>query len=201
MIFVFPAVVSKNVDEMKVPALCKSLELYFVYHIAESLQSNTLRVKSIWNVKGEYYGPIHLESFIELKDMTVLTEQGELEERLARYRSELEELDTDFMQKQKDEHRFTVRISSLEDDIRTESDAGRSTWRLEADLEDYQRRLENVRNEMKDLDKQIKYLRGMIRSEEEIALKKSAAERETEKAGKEAKKSDKERFEKEEENN
>ena len=65
MIFVYPAIVSENVDTKIGPAVCKVLEQYYLLHLAESFSSGNLRVKTIfdYNHKGSgTYGPLMLEN-------------------------------------------------------------------------------------------------------------------------------------------
>ena len=62
MIFVYPAIVSKNVDSKIAVAISTSLEQFFLLHLAESFSSGTLRVKSVYEPRKEVYGPLVLEN-------------------------------------------------------------------------------------------------------------------------------------------
>ena len=62
MIFVYPAIVSDNVDKKIAPIVCKMLEQFYLMHIAESFQGGSLRVKTIFNQNRKVYGPLVLEN-------------------------------------------------------------------------------------------------------------------------------------------
>ncbi len=60
MIFMYPAVVSETVDDKIASAVTKVLEQYFLLNIQEGFQNGHLRVKTVFNVSKQIYGPLDL---------------------------------------------------------------------------------------------------------------------------------------------
>ena len=82
MIFIYPAVISKNIDPNKVQAFTKSLEIYFLNQISESISSGVLRVKTKWqkNFLGTFtgrgqYGPLIVENLNYINDHLYLVNE------------------------------------------------------------------------------------------------------------------------------
>lgn len=75
MIFVYPAIVSNKVDTKIAPAVCKTLEQFFLSHLAEAFQSGTLRVKTEFDKSNDVYGALKLENK-KIVGRTFLTEAG-----------------------------------------------------------------------------------------------------------------------------
>lgn len=73
MIFVYPAIVSENVDSKIGPAVCKALEQYYLLNLAESFSSGNLRVKTTFDHSRGVYGMLALENKRTF-GMKVLTE-------------------------------------------------------------------------------------------------------------------------------
>ena len=64
MIFIYPALCSKNVDPRIVPAVARALERFYLINISEAFSNGTLRPKSKWQVNKGVYGPLVLEAFV-----------------------------------------------------------------------------------------------------------------------------------------
>ena len=79
MIFVYPAIVSNNVDKKIAPVVCKVIEQFFLSHLAEAFQSGTLRVKTEFDSARDVYGPLKLENK-KIVGKTFLTEAKYLTE-------------------------------------------------------------------------------------------------------------------------
>jgi len=62
MIFVYPAIVSNNVDKKIAPVVCRVIEQFFLSHLAEAFQSGSLRVKTVFDQQRDVYGPLTLEN-------------------------------------------------------------------------------------------------------------------------------------------
>jgi len=62
MIFIYPAIVTENVDSKIVPAVARTLEQFYLLHIQESFSSGNLRVKSIFDPSRQVYGSLLLEN-------------------------------------------------------------------------------------------------------------------------------------------
>ena len=74
MIFVYPSVISENVPEHLYPAIAKTLEQFYLFHVLESFGNGTLRVKTIYNDRTKVYGPLILEGVIPDSNYSILTE-------------------------------------------------------------------------------------------------------------------------------
>jgi len=62
MIFIYPAIVTENVDTKIVPAVSRTLEQFYLLHLQESFSSGNLRVKTIFNPSKGVYGSLILEN-------------------------------------------------------------------------------------------------------------------------------------------
>lgn len=63
MIFVYPVVCSNNVDNRILPAICRSLEKFYLSNICEAFSSGDLIPKSVWDPRRKVYGPVVLENY------------------------------------------------------------------------------------------------------------------------------------------
>lgn len=60
MIFIYPASVSENCDKRIVPAICKSIERFFLIQIQDAIVSGEITFYRQWD--GHRYGPLLMES-------------------------------------------------------------------------------------------------------------------------------------------
>lgn len=72
MIFVYPSVISENVPEYLYPAIAKTLEQFYLFHLLESFGNGTLRVKSVYQPSKQVYGPLVLESKLDNSPMVIM---------------------------------------------------------------------------------------------------------------------------------
>jgi len=63
MIFVYPAAISENVDKRYLPGIVKTLELYFLHHIVDSISSGTIRFAIDQSAITGKFSDIKLEAF------------------------------------------------------------------------------------------------------------------------------------------
>jgi hypothetical protein len=61
MIFVYPAAISDNVDKRYLPGLIKTLELYYLHHIAESVANGSIRFYITQNRFTGHFSDIKME--------------------------------------------------------------------------------------------------------------------------------------------
>lgn len=73
MIFVYPALVSKNADWKVLPAILKIIERFFLLQLGQAFGSGTLRVKTEWDVRKNRYSELMLER-LKVDDDKVLLE-------------------------------------------------------------------------------------------------------------------------------
>lgn len=62
MIFVYPTLVSKNVDWKVLPAILKVVERFFLVQIGQSFGSGSLRIKTEWDESKRKYSELMLEN-------------------------------------------------------------------------------------------------------------------------------------------
>jgi len=62
MIFVYPAIVSGEVDDKIAVAASKMIEQFYLSNLLESFSSGNIRVKTIWNPSKKVYGELQLEN-------------------------------------------------------------------------------------------------------------------------------------------
>jgi hypothetical protein len=60
MIFVYPAIASSTLDNKIVGGVMKVLEQYFLLHLQESIQANTIRFVTDWDRGDQAYGPLKI---------------------------------------------------------------------------------------------------------------------------------------------
>jgi hypothetical protein len=80
MIFVYPALMSENVDRRYFPGIIKTLELYYLHHIAEAAASGVINFYVIQNSRGGY-SEVKLESVQgmgDYKPQNIIYEAGEM---------------------------------------------------------------------------------------------------------------------------
>jgi len=80
MIFVYPALMSENVDRRYFPGVVKTLELYYLQHIAEAAASGVLNFYVVQDSKGGY-SEVRLESKSlegEYEPMSLILEAGDV---------------------------------------------------------------------------------------------------------------------------
>jgi len=158
MIFVFPAAVSKNVDQRLVPAVTKALEIYFVTMIAESITSGQLRIACYYDRKTRRYGALVAEGTSalsspdeNLKNPTYLKENEEVFKKM-----EDNLMAVLFEQSPVTLNNLRQRINRLEDNIskyRKQEDSLRNQSRVaQSEVDDYNRQIESLRIERSHLD-------------------------------------------------
>ena len=79
MIFVYPSVVSENVPDYLYPAIAKTLEQFYLFHILESFGDGNLRVKTVYNPGKQVYGPLVLEQKNDTSKLKILKESFDLD--------------------------------------------------------------------------------------------------------------------------
>jgi len=61
MLFIYPAIISGNIEDRYYPALIKTMELYFLHHIVQSISTGSMRFVVTQGISGKY-GDLKLES-------------------------------------------------------------------------------------------------------------------------------------------
>jgi hypothetical protein len=72
MIFIYPASVSETCDKRIVPAVCKSIERFFLLQLQDAISSGELSFYRKW--EGNKYGPLLMESIIKPSNTKMLLE-------------------------------------------------------------------------------------------------------------------------------
>jgi hypothetical protein len=97
MIFIYPASVSETCDKRIVPAVCKSIERFFLLQLQDAISSGELSFYRKW--EGNKYGPLLMESIIKPSNTKMLLE-GFNDER-----TQVEQDKLDFQKKKWDEEK------------------------------------------------------------------------------------------------
>lgn len=124
MFFYFPCIISENVHPDVVPALCKTLEKYFLVHVQEAFAMGTIRVKKVWvadkkyfglfgsHDKNGYYGVPQLEmNGVQIDNKTFLQEYGFLMEDAQK------DIENRIQKKKEEEQEILRKIQAAKDDI------------------------------------------------------------------------------------
>jgi hypothetical protein len=73
MIFIYPALVSRDIPDEYVLGICKTLEFYYLQHVMEAITSDNLKFKVEWDRNKKNWGPIEVsESVIQKSDKLLL---------------------------------------------------------------------------------------------------------------------------------
>ena len=91
MIFVYPAIISGNIEERYLPGMIKTIELYYLHHITEAVSSGTLQFYITQNRITGKFSEIRLESTDTDVNKAILFEDNKeaLEEKLKKLEAEL----------------------------------------------------------------------------------------------------------------
>jgi len=94
MIFVYPAIISGNIEERYLPGMIKTIELYYLHHITEAVSSGTLQFYITQNRITGKFSEIRLESTDTDVNKAILFEDNkeELEEKLNQQLTDLADL-------------------------------------------------------------------------------------------------------------
>ena len=166
MIFVYPASVSENCDKRIVPAVCKSIERFFLLQLQDAFTSGVLTAKRVYEPTKGNYGPLLLESVNNYNDKQYLLETSYslknpvlLESKKDDYTNRIEELQYKYSSQELidnpnkiDEIRSELRGIHREIAASSMSSADKQTlYRLIDDLEmDLRNRERDARNARRD---------------------------------------------------
>ena len=180
MIFVYPAVVSDDIDPHKLKAFTKSLEIYYLNQIAESIGTGVLRIRSHYNgVFKKRYGPLIVENLSYMQDlydneplMLMETKDESIVDKVRQY--DTLKIDLANFQKELDGYkRDLLRYQGT-------SNPGASDQikiiELENDIDRVEAKIEEISNNMSDLEKEI----DVVQSKEKREQEKHKRQKETE---------------------
>lgn len=178
MIFVYPALVSENVDSRMVPTISRTLEKFFLLHICESFQNNTLRVKSVYDPGKKVYGPFLLENKNILSESISGKSDDKLTDELKGFIDDKDDLldkidqtsslraDT---QDQIDElynqqRSIKSKMTQLDKDSQEYSDAEVTIETLDQQIEQYKKTDNRYKNEINDLRDKLRDVESRIKA-------------------------------------
>lgn len=160
----YPAFVSENVDPKYTPAICASLERFFLLHIGESFQTGRLTLAAKYSLRKGTYGELFLEGKKEdLRDL-VLLESKDLQKQMSKLLDEQKRLVKNKSNKEKDLNQYKFDVSS---GVKRPDPAYEA--KLVKELEEIDKRLEEIPDEIKKIN--LKTDKETIKKDEDERVK------------------------------